>query len=194
MSNTKQKYDYVEIQKLIDEGNSYNSLRKLKGISSRALSNAQKKGWIKFPENNRKRLLELGVIKGRPCSTETKEKLSKIMSERIARNIRYSNMEKYNGVWLDSSYESTLARELDANGIIWIRPKSLLWDDNGQIRRYIPDFYLPDFDVYLDPKNDFLIKKDNRKITQASIYNNVKIIVLTKDELTWSAVLSKIPR
>lgn len=33
------------------------------------------------------------------------------------------------------------------------------WDDDGKQRRYVPDFYLPKYDLYLDPKNDYLIKK-----------------------------------
>jgi hypothetical protein len=192
MRNYKKKYDYTKIQQLIDEGNSYNSLRKLLGISSRTLSNAQHKGWIKFPENNYKRLLDIGIIKRPPCKEENKEKFSKMMSDRIKKNIRYSNMEEYNGVWLDSSYESILARNLDKNNIKWTRPSSLKWNDNGQIRRYVPDFYLPDYDVYLDPKNDFLIKKDQRKIALASLYNKVSIIILSKNELSWAVVLEKI--
>ena len=188
----KTKYNYDEIQKLIDDGNSYRSLNKLLGISSRTLNIAQKKGLIKFPENNQKRLLDLGIIKGHPCSLEHKEKLSILMADRIKKNIRYSNMENYNGIWLESSYESIVARELDLNSIKWERPKSLKWNDDGQIRRYMPDFYLPEYNVYLDPKNDFLIIKDKRKIDLTSQYNNVRIIILNKNELNWLSIKQKI--
>lgn len=182
------KYDYNKIQELIDQGNSYRSLHRLLGISFTTLWKAQQKGFIKFPEKNQKRLLDLGIIKARKQSLETKEKLSIIMSNRIERNIRFSKMEFYKGVWLDSSYESILARELDKNNIEWIRPKALKWNDNGNIRRYIPDFYLPKYNVYLDPKNDFLIKKDKRKIQLVSEHNLVRILVLNKSELSWSEV------
>lgn len=190
----KSKYNYDEIQKLIDIGNSYRSLKKILGISSKTLWAAQKKGLIKFPKNNQKKLLAIGVIKPHPCSSETKEKLSKLMSKRIKKNIRYSKMENYKGVWLDSSYESIVVRELELNNIQWIRPKALKWDDNGQIRRYLPDFFLPDYNVYLDPKNDYLIKKDKIKIERAMSYNSVTVIVLSKHELKWVNILNKIPR
>lgn len=191
---TTPKYNYADIQQLIDSGNSYRSLKQLLGISSRTLWKAQQEGLIKFPAKNQQRLLELGINKSHKHTAETKEKLSILMTERIQKNIRYSTMENYNGVWLDSTYESILARELDANKIEWTRPKSLKWNDDGTIRRYIPDFYLPAYNVYLDPKNDFLIVKDDRKIKLASEYNLVRIIILTKDELTWPAVLEKINR
>ena len=113
-------------------------------------------------------------------SKETKEKLSKIRSESLNNNAFYSKRSVYKGITLDSSYEVSVAKELDKNDIRWLRPKSLKWKDNDQIRRYLPDFYLLDFDVYLDPKNDFLIKKDERKIRLAEEFNNVRIIVLDK--------------
>ena len=130
--------------------------------------------------------------KGRSQTTETKEKLSRIRVESLNENAFYSKRTKYKNVTLDSSYELILAEDLDRNGIIWIRPKSLVWLDGSQKRRYIPDFYLPEFDVYLDPKNDYLIKKDQRKIDAVVKFNNVKIFILTKNELNWSSIRGKI--
>lgn len=103
---------------------------------------------------------------GKKLSQSHKNKLSQLMSERIRTNIRYSKQTKYNGVWLDSSFELKVAQELDANGIEWVRPKAIKYQDKtGQLRRYLPDFYLPAFDIYLDPKNDFLIEQDAEKIS-----------------------------
>ena len=49
----------------------------------------------------------------------------------------------------------------DENNIIWIKPKAIKYlDINGKQHNYIPDFYLPQYDVYLDPKNDYLIKNN----------------------------------
>jgi len=44
-------------------------------------------------------------------------------------------------------------------GILWVRPKSLPYEIDGKKRKYFPDFLLVDYGIYLDPKNDFLIKK-----------------------------------
>ena len=163
--------------------------------------NLGKTGWNKgFTKNSDERILKaswkcsntMRGRKGRSQTTETKEKLSKIRAESLNENAFYSKRTKYKNVTLDSSYELILAKDLDMNGIIWVRPKSLIWMDGLQKRRYIPDFYLPEFDVYLDPKNDYLIKKDQRKIDEAMKFNNVKIFVLTKNELNWSSIRIKI--
>jgi hypothetical protein len=53
----------------------------------------------------------------------------------------------------ESSFERRLAESLNTNNIIWMRP-SYFWyvDNNGRKRRYYPDFYLPEYNIYLDPK------------------------------------------
>lgn len=78
-----------------------------------------------------------------------------------------------------------MANILDKENISWNRPKHLLWTDNeGKIRRYHPDFYLPDYKIFLDPKNDYLIDKDAFKINQVSIENEVKVFMVSKNNLT----------
>lgn len=43
--------------------------------------------------------------------------------------------------------------------------KSIKWvDKNQKERRYYPDFYLIDFDVYLDPKNPYVMDRDKEKL------------------------------
>lgn len=95
----------------------------------------------------------------------------------------------YNGIHLDSTYELEVAKSLDANEVKWVRPKFVWYlDSNNKLRRYYPDFYLPDYDIYLDPKNDYLIKTDTFKIKQAELYNNIKIVILNKDQLSWEII------
>lgn len=61
----------------------------------------------------------------------------------------------------DSSYEYELAVNLTQNNIHYTKCKSFPYIYNGIIHHYTPDFYLPDYDLYLDPKNDFLIENVN---------------------------------
>ncbi len=90
-------------------------------------------------------------------------------------------------VWLESSYEYKVANYLDANNIKWIRPGYLPYVIDGKQKRYYPDFYLIDRDLYLDPKNDFLIQKDAEKIQLVQEQNNVKIQIIDKEDLkNWS--------
>ena len=122
-------------------------------------------------------------------SATTKKILSDLAITRGFGGKNYRKTFLYNGVLLESSYELTLAKELDSNNIKWNRSKRLKWvDEAGKQRHYTPDFYLLDFDVYLDPKNDYLIKIDSVKIKLCSIQNNVIIHVLNKYQLSWDYI------
>jgi hypothetical protein len=77
-----------------------------------------------------------------------------------------------------------VAVALDAAGVNWIRPSFLKYDS----KRYFPDFYLIDYDVYLDPKNDYLIEKDKIKLQKVRNQNSVKLVVLNKSQLDWETV------
>lgn len=95
----------------------------------------------------------------------------------------------YNGVHLHSSFELKVAQELDKFCIKWIRPNPLNWIDESNVEhRYYPDFYLEDYDIYLDPKNDYLINKDEEKIKRVNEQNKVNVIVLDKNNLTWEKI------
>ena len=86
---------------------------------------------------------------------------------------------KYKDVWMDSSWEVNLAKWLDNNSIEWKRDRKInfIWTDIcGKKRRYYPDFYLPKYNIYLDPKNKFKLKKDEYKLSRVILENNIKLI------------------
>ena len=91
-------------------------------------------------------------------------------------------------VWLESSYEAKVAESLDSNKIVWSRPHGLKYILNEKQQTYYADFFLRDDNVYLDPKNSFLIEKDKDKIQAVRIQQNVRILILTKDELDWTNI------
>lgn len=66
----------------------------------------------------------------------------------------------------DSSWEETIAKYLDSQNILWERPlNGIPWTDlNNKEHFYFPDFFLPERNIYLDPKNDKVIKKDREKL------------------------------
>lgn len=61
----------------------------------------------------------------------------------------------------------------------------MLYGDN---KKYFADFYLTKHDVYLDPKNDYLIGQDANKIELVIKENNVRLIVLNKKQLSWEYI------
>lgn len=134
-------------------------------------------------------------------SQECKNRLSLLAKERNLGGVRNSKKILYNGKLLGSSYELLVAKSLDENNIRWdVCGKFNYIDPNGKCRKYTPDIYLIDYNIYLDPKNDYLINnvnpvlkyKDIDKIRLVEEQNAVKIIILNKNELTWEAIKRKI--
>lgn len=86
---------------------------------------------------------------------------------------------QYKNIWMDSTWEVDIAKYLDEKNIKWERDrkKHMFWwtDDTGTRRRYYPDFYLPDYGLYLDPKNKYKIKLDLDKISRVLQENKIKL-------------------
>lgn len=124
-----------------------------------------------------------------PHTIECKERISSIMQEKMGNRYTASKRIEYKGIKFESSWEYLVALDLDNNKIEWKRPSPLLYRDAvGQQRRYYPDFYLPEYDVYLDPKNDYVKKLDASKITSVQEQNSVRVVLLGKSQLTWDII------
>lgn len=77
----------------------------------------------------------------------------------------YYNTWQNKEVLLESSWEVEIANYLTSKGIRWIRPEPVQWFDlKGVERYYYPDFYVVDYNLYLDPKNPYCISKDKVKL------------------------------
>lgn len=151
-------------------------------------------------EETRKKISESSKLQ-KPKSNEVIEKLSRLARERNLGGVRQSKWIKYNGKTLGSSYELEVVQDLDQNGIEWDTCKKFNYiDPFGKVRSYTPDIYLPGYNVYLDPKNDFLLNninpslgfEDQEKIKRVESQNNIRIIILNKSELSWETIKIKI--
>ncbi len=83
-------------------------------------------------------------------------------------------------VSMDSTWEVECAKRLDELGIRWIRNPSLKlkYTTRGRrARNYIPDFYLPDHDVYIEVKG-YWTDAARHKMKDVQEHNPVKIIIL----------------
>jgi hypothetical protein len=85
-------------------------------------------------------------------------------------------------VVLQSSYELRCSEILNNLKINWIRPKHLKWCDG--LKKYFADFYLPDYNIYLDPKNNYKAKLDKEKIESVIKENCVKVYIISEAQLT----------
>lgn len=73
---------------------------------------------------------------------------------------------KYKDYILDSLWELRIAQYLDELNFKWSRPTDALeWrDKRNHKRKYFPDFYLPEYNLYLDPKNPIVMIKQKEKV------------------------------
>jgi len=147
--------------------------------------------------------IESGEIKKNRCkhTDEFKKLMREYAIKRKLGGITQSRWIKYNGKTLGSTYELKIAKSLDENNIKWDTCKRFNYiDPFGKKRTYTPDIYLTEYDIYLDPKNDFLINninpglgfKDITKIKLAEKQNNIKVLILNKEQLNWEYVKKKI--
>jgi hypothetical protein len=114
---------------------------------------------------------------------ESKEKIrTKALASnhrRLIRSIRPYTKKDGSIVMLDSSWEEELARRLDELGIEWCRPDVPIkyQTSDGKIHNYFPDFFLPEYNLFLDPKNPFALKAQKEKIdVLKKIMDNLLII------------------
>ena len=57
------------------------------------------------------------------------------------------------------------------------------WAQVPHLRKYFPDFYLPTLDVYLDPKNDYYLKRDLPKLKQVIDKYKIKLFYGQVDDI-----------
>lgn len=78
----------------------------------------------------------------------------------------------------DSKWEDAMANRLDELNVTWDRPKPIPYQlsTETKIRRYFADFYLPDYDLYLDPKNSYCEEQQKEKLSIVSKTINLIII------------------
>lgn len=95
----------------------------------------------------------------------------------------------YNEVHLHSTYELRFAISLDDCNIKWVRPKSIQYVEDDIVRRYTPDFYIPHLDIYVDTKNDYLIKLQSTKLQRIAKQCSITLVILDKNHLTYQGLL-----
>lgn len=117
------------------------------------------------------------ALRGRKHTEETKQLIKEKALASNHRRLKRGIIE-YKGILLDSSWELALAKRLDELNIKWCRPDPIPWlDEEGITHNYFPDFYLPEHNRYLDPKNKHAIKVQEKKLKiLLTQYKNIDII------------------
>lgn len=91
----------------------------------------------------------------------------------------------YKNIWLDSSWEIKYVTYLDEHNIKWERVKERFpYKFQGKDFKYIPDFYLPDTDTFVEIKG-YVTDKDEAKWK----YFPHSLKILKKDELKQMGII-----
>ena len=83
-------------------------------------------------------------------------------------------------VVMDSTWENALAVLLDRLEIKWDRGDHLVLDyksAKGRKRKYIPDFYLPDYDIYVEVKG-YWTDAARLKVADVEQRHGIKVLIL----------------
>lgn len=118
--------------------------------------------------------------KGRKISEETRlrQRISNSNSkhQRVCKSTHTFIDKNKREFKFDSKWEDYVAMSLDNKNIIWDRPKPIKYLLDGTMKNYFPDFYLPEFNLYLDPKNKYVISKQIEKLKILQTQINLIII------------------
>ena len=96
------------------------------------------------------------------CSISCRDQI-RSQNGTLKRRVTYKNFI------FQSNWEIAIATFLDESNIIWEQPKDRLkWFDTtlNKNRTYLPDFYIPKFNLFLDVKNPFKQQQDQDKLSQ----------------------------
>ena len=122
--------------------------------------------------------------KGRRHSEARKRKISETVQSKVRNGTWHTSLAKrmhytYKGVDLHGKWELKYAQWLDNREIKWIRCKQTFeYIIENKAHRYMPDFYLPETDEYIEIKG----YKTNKDIAKWSQFPH-KLTVLMRSEL-----------
>jgi hypothetical protein len=90
----------------------------------------------------------------------------------------------YHGFQMDSNAELTFAKLLDSRHIKWFKNNKIFFSyvHENVNRKYYPDFYLPDFDMWIEIKSTYYYNK-NPKIEQLKWKSLKNIIVVWSHDI-----------
>jgi hypothetical protein len=125
-----------------------------------------------------------GTFTGKKHTAESKQKIS----EKLSINNKGGRSKWYMvaGQNVQGTWEQNIATKFEQLGIRWVKLKTnkdtLKYEMNGKIRAYTPDFYLPDYNMYVEVKGFWW--GDDREKMQIVLdtYPDKNIAIVEKDE------------
>lgn len=122
----------------------------------------------------------VGSFVGRTHSKKTLEKLSEIAS--LNNKGGKCKWFDVNGTNVQGTYEKQIAEKLFELNIEFIKIKTnnhvFKYEKDGKNHSYAPDFYLPEYDIYLEIKGYWWADDERKMRILKEKYNDIKLIVV----------------
>lgn len=195
------KYNWTEIQDHYNNGMSWRELEKKFGVTQGALSKARKRGDLVTTRTASETMI-LQYRNGRLPNKPNKEFCRQLsLSQSLENKGGRSKWYIVSGIKVQGTWERNIAEKLNELSVKWekIRDYPFRYIKDNKEHRYSPDFYLPEFDCYLEIKG-FWWGQDREKMDLVINQNPDKnIIIIEKDdyekvmqgEQVWSLRLSE---
>jgi predicted nuclease of restriction endonuclease-like RecB superfamily len=125
-----------------------------------------------------------GSFLGKKHSTETKQKIS----EKLSINNKGGRAKWYDvaGQMVQGTWERDLASKFEQLNIRWLKLKTnkhtLKYEMNDRVRSYTPDFYLPDYEVFVEVKGFWWGNDKEKMKTVLNSHPDKTIMIVEKEE------------
>lgn len=115
---------------------------------------------------------------GKKHTKESKEKMSLRRIEFLENNSKWCNWYEVGGIKVQGLLEKNFAEFLLSKNLSFKRER-LIYQD---YRRYTPDFYIPELNLYIEVKG-FLFEKDKAKLSAVLLEHNIDLRLAYKTDI-----------
>lgn len=194
-SPTIEKIDWTSIQNDYDTGKTYDDIVKIYKISCSTISKAKKMGFLKTRNTSDAVLLYISNLSNEErllhFSHKGNEKGNKGgYREGSGRGKKFKIKDFYNSITcLQSTYELKLSIIFNHLNIKWVRPSYFKYNIENKTKKYFPDFYLEDYNLYIDTKNNYLAIRDEIKLNLVKEQNNINLYLFLHHQISLDYII-----
>lgn len=184
---SNKKYNWSDIQVFYDSGASWREIQEKFGVCKQSIRKAKKRGDLvtsRSISDGMKKCIERGRRKNFKHTDEFKKALS--IEQSIKNRGGKCKWFEVSGKRVQGTWEKKMAEYFDIHTIEWIKPKknSDIWEykHGGKIKRYTPDFFLPEYNLFLEIKGYWWGNDKEKMKLVLEQHQDKRIVIIEKKE------------